>query len=453
MNVSKKLMKAISDLCWNDQSRYQEFKIKLEERLSSRAGQGMKGGDDMISLVRRTIAEMHKIGIDAYVVEKYTRMGFGPILCYCTERAIDDYSESEISSLVSAIRNYYDVGCFSSEIYQCLRKAANIITMYRQKGFLLSSDVTRETKRPLSGELEALIVLYRDKIVEYRSLSDNTIASNCVAIRMFLYQLEQRGVNSVCLFTFKNMSDCMTSISGHYGGGLASVLGGIKQFLTFLFDEGITEENFSITVPKPAKKRVIRAGFTEGEISNILDAVNRETAKGKRDYAILLTAAKTGLRSIDIINLRMQDIDWRTNEIKIIQQKTGQPLLLPLLPDVGNAIADYLLNARPKVQSDKIFLNYTLHHKDINRKSITPMIKKYMKLSNIDNAGIPFRGTHSFRRGFGKRLLESGADVDMINELLGHNEMNSSMPYLAIDESGLRLCGLELIKTKPEVTI
>ena len=453
MNVSKKLMKAISDLCWDDQSRYRELKVKLEESLSSRAGQGAKGGDDMISLVRRTIAEMHRIGVDAFIVGKYTRMGFAPILCYYTAKSIDYYSESEINSLVSAIGTYYDEGRFAFTIYQCLRKAANIITAYRQKGFLHSSDVSRETKRQLSDEFEALIISYRDKITEYRSLSDNTIASNCTNIRMFLYHLEQQGVAGVHLFSFKGMSDCMTGISKHYGGGLASVLGGIKQFLTFLFEEGITTDDFSITVPKPAKKRVIRAGFTEGEISNILEAVNRDSAKGKRDYAILLTAAKTGLRSIDIVNLRMQDIDWRTNEITITQQKTGQPLMLPLLPDVGNAIADYLLNARPKVQSDRIFLNYTLHHKGFNRKSITPMIKKYMNLSGIDNVGIPFRGTHSFRRGFGRRLLESGVDVDMINELLGHSEMNSSMPYLAIDENGLRLCGLELIKVGQEVTV
>ena len=453
MNVSKKLAKAISDLCWNDHNRYRELSVMLEEGLSSCAGQGAKGPDNMISLVRRTIAEMHRIGTDAYVVEKYTRMGFAPILCYCAAKSIADYSGPEIGSLVAAIRTYHEAGRFSSTTYQCLRKAASIISAYRGKGFLHGSDISRESRRHISGEFEALIVLYRDKIAEHRSLSDSTIASNCISIRMFFHHLEQQGVNGANLFSFKEMGACMTRISEHYGGGLASILSGIKQFLSFLFEEGITADDFSITVPKPARKRVIRAGFTDAEISKILGSVNRDTAKGKRDYAILLTAAKTGIRSIDIINMRVRDIDWRANEIRITQQKTGKPLMLPLPPDVGNAIADYLLNARPEVQSDKIFQNYTLHHKDLDRKSITPMIKKYMRLGGIDNVDIPFRGTHSFRRGFGKRLLESGASVDMINELLGHSETNSSIPYLAIDESGLRLCGLELIKAGQEVTV
>jgi hypothetical protein len=190
MKASKKLMKAISDLCWNDQDRYRELYDKLDEHLSSGAVQRVVGCDNMVSLVRCTISEMQRIGIEEFVVEKYTRMGFAPILCYCIAKSIDDYSELEVNSLVLAMRSYRDEGSFSSTIFQCLRKGAIIIASYRRNGFLLSNDITRETNRPLSDGFEALIEMYRNKITEYRSLSDNTIASNCTAIRMFLYCLE-----------------------------------------------------------------------------------------------------------------------------------------------------------------------------------------------------------------------------------------------------------------------
>lgn len=79
--------------------------------------------------------------------------------------------------------------------------------------------------------------------------------------------------------------------------------------------------------------------------------MDKETAIGKRDYGILLLAKKTGLRSVDIVNLQFNNIDWKNDEIHIIQHKTNRPLILPLEPDVGNAIYDYILHGRPVAES------------------------------------------------------------------------------------------------------
>lgn len=84
--------------------------------------------------------------------------------------------------------------------------------------------------------------------------------------------------------------------------------------------------------------------------------IDRSTAMGKRDYAMIMTAAVTGIRSVDIINLTFDAIDWINGEIRIIQHKTGKTLALPLTTDVGEAIQDYILNGRPK--SDLPFVFY-----------------------------------------------------------------------------------------------
>ena len=88
----------------------------------------------------------------------------------------------------------------------------------------------------------------------------------------------------------------------------------------------------------------------------MLDAVDRKTKRGKRDYAILLLGVVTGLRAVDIVNLELGDIDWIRGEIKLVQAKIRKTVVLPLTADVGEAIKDYILNVRPAADTQKIFL-------------------------------------------------------------------------------------------------
>lgn len=92
------------------------------------------------------------------------------------------------------------------------------------------------------------------------------------------------------------------------------------------------------------------------ELNLILKQVNTETPAGKRDYAIIQLGITSGLRAGDITNLKLTDIDWKNNEIHLIQGKTKQPLSLPLEEHTGNAIIDYVLNGRPKSESSYMFL-------------------------------------------------------------------------------------------------
>ena len=96
--------------------------------------------------------------------------------------------------------------------------------------------------------------------------------------------------------------------------------------------------------------------LTSSQIESVLACVDRESPMGKRDYAVLLLAAKLGLRVSDIRSLRPRDIDWEKHELRITQGKTGEPLVLPLPADVGWAIIDYMKNARSVSDAPEIFL-------------------------------------------------------------------------------------------------
>ena len=108
---------------------------------------------------------------------------------------------------------------------------------------------------------------------------------------------------------------------------------------------------------------------------------------GKRNYAMLLLALRTGLRSIDIVNLKLGDIQWKRNTIEIVQAKTGTPLVLPLLTDVGNAIADYILNGRPDSQQPYIFLRTQAPY----RKLSGQFCRLWDQLQDDESRGHPAR--------------------------------------------------------------
>jgi integrase len=197
------------------------------------------------------------------------------------------------------------------------------------------------------------------------------------------------------------------------------------------------------------RRRKMRFGFTAEEIVAVLGSVNRNSRIGKRDYAIMLIAARTGLRACDIASLKLTDIDWRSHEIRIVQQKTGVALSFPLSAEVGNAIIDYFFNARRGDESPYIFPLSTAPRKHIKSPTITALTAKYMRIADIDDT-LPYRGVHSFRRSFGKRLLDAHVAPDMLMELLGQVDVNSITPYTAIHEDGLRRCALPLESVKME---
>jgi integrase len=97
--------------------------------------------------------------------------------------------------------------------------------------------------------------------------------------------------------------------------------------------------------------------------------VDSTTPAGKRNYAMLLLTLRTGLRAVDIINLKLGDIQWKRNAIEIVQSKTGTPLVLPLLTDIGNAIADYILNGRLESKQPYLFLRTQAPYRKLSARA------------------------------------------------------------------------------------
>jgi len=146
-----------------------------------------------------------------------------------------------------------------------------------------------------------------------------------------------------------------------------------------------------------------------------------------------------GLRACDVANLRFGDVDWVNGEIKILQLKTAATVVLPLTKDVGEALKDYILNARPQSKADHIFLGLSVPFEPIKSAvTIGEVFEAACKTVGLDYG----RRFHTLRRSLGTALVNTGTPVTTVAQVLGQSDYNSAKKYISIDSEHLKLCAL-----------
>ena len=187
----------------------------------------------------------------------------------------------------------------------------------------------------------------------------------------------------------------------------------------------------------------IQGYVTDEELERILNVIDTSTEVGKRNRAIILLGATTGLRACDIIRLKLTDIDWRKGEIRVEQSKTDLAVRLPLLSEAGTAIQDYILNARPQNHCSELFLRCAAPKTAIeDASSVGTMFKDYQRRAGIERQPFDGKGFHGLRRRLAKKLLVSGSSLAMVAQVLGQEDMRSTLQYLALDTGNLKECAL-----------
>ncbi|WP_256832131.1 MULTISPECIES: site-specific integrase, partial [unclassified Paenibacillus] len=164
----------------------------------------------------------------------------------------------------------------------------------------------------------------------------------------------------------------------------------------------------------------------------------------KRDYAILLLVAKLGMRVSDIKALKLSDLNWETKTITIVQEKTKVGVTYPILHDVGWALIDYLRHARPICESPYVFVRLNAPFEAFGENAnLHNIITQYIRLAGITVPRGKRHGLHSLRHSLASTLLEQGASLAVISEILGHVDSKSTAVYLHTDLNGLKSCALD----------
>jgi site-specific recombinase XerD len=227
---------------------------------------------------------------------------------------------------------------------------------------------------------------------------------------------------------------------------VARAVSDVRSFLRFLTMRGILQKDLSAELPKIRVLRdaTIPSVWDHELIVRLLGAVDRSSAKGKRDYAILLLACRLGLRAGDIRTLKLDHLRWAESTIEITQAKTDTPLRLPLTNEVGEALIDYLQSGRPQTTHRELFLKVIPPFDPFTANNNLHHIVTYWRLL----AGITFRssqkrGLHSLRHTLATRLLEKGTPLTTIAEILGHTSLESTRIYAKADVEALRGVALD----------
>lgn len=203
------------------------------------------------------------------------------------------------------------------------------------------------------------------------------------------------------------------------------------------------EEWFNLFRNKNVRNTKIPSVYTQDEVEKMISVIDRNSPQGKRDYAMVLLAARYGLRISDIIGMRFCNLDWEQNKITLIQKKTARKVALPLSEEVGCAIIEYIQYGRPEIDSPFVFLTAHAPYKELGSNVLCSLIAEYMRVAGINNVGKK-KGPHSLRHSLATNLLKCNEPMPVISEILGHATTESTTTYLRVDYDLLRRCALDV---------
>lgn len=294
--------------------------------------------------------------------------------------------------------------------------------------------------RTFPGEFGPLAKKYISFLRDEIHCQLSTLNTYEYILNMFCVKAEASAI-TVKSIKLENLLDFFTSVQNMK----VNVVQSVKGFMRYLQENNIVEQDLCLDSIKPYKysEEKLPSYYSKEEILQIEKQIDRSNIVGKRDYAMFLLASRLGLRSSDIRLLQFSDIDWDKNEIKLIQKKTKKAVILPLLEDVGTAIIDYVMNARPTTKDKSVFVSFRAPYHVITAATFSVMVAKYIYKSGINCIG-KHHGSHALRHSLATNLLGGDVSLPVISSILGHSSTNTTRSYLSIDIQSLLYCSHEV---------
>jgi integrase len=263
-------------------------------------------------------------------------------------------------------------------------------------------------------------------------------------LSQFAAFLDQGGVRALASLQPAQIQQFLAQLHAQKPATRLTYRVSLRSFLRWAYQEDLlpTDLRPAVIGARHLRHTGLRDVLSREEITRVLTAVDRSSATGRRDYAVLLLAARYGMRPSDIRQLRLDNVQWRAGVIAIRQAKTGGPLVLPLLPDVREALIAYLRSGRPTTQAREIFIR---HRAPFEPFVVTNNLAAIMRtaLTRVGLAQRPGRrGLYLFRHTLATHLLTAECPIKTIGDVLGHVSTDTTMEYANVDLQALRKVSL-----------
>ena len=376
---------------------------------------------------------------------KYYRRIWKRIATFFEKEGVDHFTEEVGMRFLEEQYNFFELekaGKLTQSIINVFR-VVRMLGDFQQHGSVLRR-YYKQRELLQNNEFKELLQRYaghcRQK--DYSKVTQDHYRKNT---ELFLSFLESQKIEQVADITAKHVSAYINTLLGYTYKTVELHLCSLRSFLRYLHISELHPQDLAETIPplKTRKQNRIPSVWTPEHVTRLLGVIDRGNPAGKRDYAMILLAACLGLRTSDIKHLKLDNLKWRDNRIELIQSKTSRLLSLPLLPDVGWAIIDYLKNGRPKVESPYVFLRHLAPLEPFSDGDrLNQIVLKYMRLAKIPVSPQKKRGMHSLRHTLASRLLQENTPLPVISDILGHVSSDSTAVYLKVDVDMLRACAL-----------
>ena len=281
---------------------------------------------------------------------------------------------------------------------------------------------------------------------DQRHLVRKSVAGYVRTIAQFLHFLDSRNVRSLQEMRPADVTAFVVSLQHFRPRTVACTVSRLRQFLRYLAMRGTVREDLDRALPsvRVTKDAAIPAAWDPEIVVKLLAAVDRSSPRGKRDYAMLMLAAKLGLRTGDICKLSLGDLDWDAAAIAIAQSKTGAELRLPISEEVGEALIDYLRFGRPQSEHREVFLKLKPPFLPFGEDAqLHDVMVRWRRAAGIELGGRRQQGLRSLRHTLATQLLREEVPIHVISEILGHASSGTTMIYAKADTEALRGAALD----------
>ena len=408
-------------------------------------------GTTFKELSEAVLAELHRLGYATQTIDLYRRL-YARLLRYAEKLGVEEHSvefcerwlkESfGIDPIRVASRNedqYRRQNYLPIRVCQCL-------TEWRLHGCLALKKQGKLAALPIPEQFksgyDSYVSFCRDA-----GYSERGTYTRLNRIKRMLLFFDQHGVSDVNRIDASDISTFYKSQIELDSRTVAAMLTSSRVFFRHLFRTGLTEDDLSQKLPPVKANRQFKLPrvWRQEDVLTVLNSIDRGNPVGKRDYAILVLISRYGLRSVDVKTLKLSELNWDEGVIEIVQSKTGTPLRLPMLRDVGWALIDYLRNGRPPSQCAEVFLTSTVPIRPFGLHSCglnAILAKRVQKAGVRIPAELP-KGMHSLRHILATVMLAKGVKLPVISSVLGHLTSEATGVYLHTDIERLRDCALD----------
>ena len=308
----------------------------------------------------------------------------------------------------------------------------------REEGHFGAAAATRAIYQPLLDE-------YLQWMRSYQHAAPRTLEVRAHSLTQFLQSLGQDATpRRLAKLDYERVEQFVLAYaSGNGRSARRSMQSALRTFLRFALHARYLRQPLDHAVPmfRTYKLATVPRGLAEQQAQEVLRKIDRNTAVGRRDYAILQLLSTYGVRGGQLRALRLDELDWARDQIFFKAAKHGKDVWVPMTLDAGEALLDYLQHGRPACSCPEVFLtSLAPYHPLPHSSTLSAIVRCRLRAADID---LPSAGAHAFRYAFATRMLRQGYGLKAIADVLGHRNLSTTFRYAKVDFSALKQVALE----------